>query len=729
MRTLSLLLLLSTTIISVPLWAMTTISYQGQLQQSGTPVTDTVDMEFRLFESFSGSDQVGPMISLSDVPVQDGLFQVELDFGPGAFGADQRYLDIVVEGSSLTPRQAIRAAPVALFALDGNEGPEGPPGPTGPTGPPGPMGPQGLEGPPGADGAENAWSLTGNEISDSEFLGTTNDQAFILKVDDQQAWRVEPVPDSLPSNFDEVAPNLVAGWDGNAVIDEAVGATISGGGGLLFQTQAFGNVVSSNFGTVGGGLGNLAAGEWYTTIGGGLENQAVDWWSTVGGGTTNIADGLGVTIGGGRENAAHAESATIAGGIENYISVPSHQMGAATIGGGYNNEILSRVATIAGGQNNQAFGSFSFIGGGEANIAGNLHAVIAGGQENVVAGWNSTIGGGLENWVANPYSSILGGEANYTFLQYASIVGGYRNSALGDYATVLGGSSNCAGSDYSVAVGRRAKVRQAVAAPPNQPDHGCAGVPGGNDTGTFVWADSTDQDFISTGSDQFLIRATGGVGINSNDPTAALTVQASASQLVPLRVRDTSGSTLLTIGSSGALETASTVFVGQFGSGGTSVCRSGLGQLTACTSSIRFKTDVAPLDSAAELVSQLRPVRYRRTDDDMADIGLIAEEVAEVIPEIIRHDAQGRIEGFEYSRLGPIMIAAHQELVARHDREMATLKEENARLNSQLNAMQSQIGKLQVQVQYKTDLERRLALLETVLLESGQLELVLDRSH
>ena len=45
-----------------------------------------------------------------------------------------------------------------------------------------------------------------------------------------------------------------------------------------------------------------------------------------------------------------------------------------------------------------------------------------------------------------------------------------------------------------------------------------------NHQGTFVWADSTNAPFASTGNDQFLIRANGGVGINTNAPARSLDV-------------------------------------------------------------------------------------------------------------------------------------------------------------------------------------------------------------
>ncbi|MEK6709164.1 MAG: hypothetical protein AABZ64_01150, partial [Nitrospinota bacterium] len=43
--------------------------------------------------------------------------------------------------------------------------------------------------------------------------------------------------------------------------------------------------------------------------------------------------------------------------------------------------------------------------------------------------------------------------------------------------------------------------------------------------GTFVWGDSTNGDFISTGPNQFLIRASGGVGIGTPSPEQALDVR------------------------------------------------------------------------------------------------------------------------------------------------------------------------------------------------------------
>ena len=135
------------------------ITYQGQLQQQDQPFSGTADLEFRLFDSVGGATQIGPAQTLAGVSVQGGLFQVELDFGVGAFDGSSRFLEVRVNGAPLTPRQAVTATPVALYALAGNEGPTGPQGPQGEVGP---AGPQGLQGETGAIGPEGQQGLMGD---------------------------------------------------------------------------------------------------------------------------------------------------------------------------------------------------------------------------------------------------------------------------------------------------------------------------------------------------------------------------------------------------------------------------------------------------------------------------------------------------------------------------------------------------------------------------------------
>lgn len=103
-------------------------TYQGQLKQQGSPLTELVDMQFALYDSETAENPVaGPVIfnglALAPVQVTNGLFAVELDFGAGALQLGQ-WLGVQVRSphdpvdinsfTPLTPRQRLTAAPFAL---------------------------------------------------------------------------------------------------------------------------------------------------------------------------------------------------------------------------------------------------------------------------------------------------------------------------------------------------------------------------------------------------------------------------------------------------------------------------------------------------------------------------------------------------------------------------------------------------------------------------------------
>ena len=96
-------------------------TYQGELIRDTTPVSETCDMAFRLYDASSSGLQVGAAITTS-VDVVDGLFTAPLDFGASAFAGEARWLDIAVKcsGDSLftafPERLALTAAPYALYA-------------------------------------------------------------------------------------------------------------------------------------------------------------------------------------------------------------------------------------------------------------------------------------------------------------------------------------------------------------------------------------------------------------------------------------------------------------------------------------------------------------------------------------------------------------------------------------------------------------------------------------
>ena len=85
---------------------------------------------------------------------------------------------------------------------------------------------------------------------------------------------------------------------------------------------------------------------------------------------------------------------------------------------------------------------------------------------------------------------------------------------------------------------------------------------------------------------------------------------------------------------------------------------SATGTITA-TSDIKFKTNVKTLTDALSKVSQLRGVEYDRIDTAEHQIGVIAQEVEQVIPEVVK-DNDG-IKSVAYGNLVGLLIEAVKE--------------------------------------------------------------------
>jgi len=89
------------------------------------------------------------------------------------------------------------------------------------------------------------------------------------------------------------------------------------------------------------------------------------------------------------------------------------------------------------------------------------------------------------------------------------------------------------------------------------------------------------------------------------------------------------------------------------------------------TSSIVAKTNVRKLSSQKDKISKLSPVSFNYKNDNKRSLGLIAEEVAKVYPELVEYDG-GQPLGVNYSKLTAVLISTVNELVA----EVAELKKQ-----------------------------------------------------
>lgn len=511
----------------------TAFTYQGRLNDGPNPANGSYDLTFALFDAAGGGAQQGGTVTNIATGVTNGLFSAVLDFGNQFTGAG-RWLEIGVRTnggavfSTLTPRQLLTATPYAVRAAQAG------------TVVANAVGNTELqfasvttdkianstikaEDVNASDFNSTFWRVNGNSGTSpsSHFLGTTDNQSLQLRVNNVRALLIEP------RGIVGEEPNLIGGSFANSAVPSATGATIGGGGAFSYPNYVFGS-----YGTVSGGKGNRAGDQVLATanatVGGGFGNVASGSGATVGGGSGNTASGSTAAIAGGSGNSALGDYSAVVGGYQNLAGSYSVAAGGSgnsvgggysAVGGGANNTIsgFAGYAVIAGGSGNNASGSFATIGGGAANQAVGPRTFVGGGNQNYAIGDNATVGGGENNSAGGVHSSVLGGKNNSASYMctvaggsdntanssFSSIGGGYLNSAAGGYSVVPGGTANAASGNFSLAAGQRAKA---------------------NHAGTFVWSDSVAADFASTSSNQFLVRASGGVGIGTTSPGKLLQV-------------------------------------------------------------------------------------------------------------------------------------------------------------------------------------------------------------
>jgi hypothetical protein len=114
------------------------------------------------------------------------------------------------------------------------------------------------------------------------------------------------------------------------------------------------------------------------------------------------------------------------------------------------------------------------------------------------------------------------------------------------------------------------------------------------------------------------------------------------------------------------------------------------GQLGTVSSSRRFKEDIQDMADSSSGLMRLRPVtfRYQKPFADgtkPVQYGLIAEEVAEVYPDLVVHSADGQIETVKYQVLDSMLLNE----VQRQQKEIVTLKDENQSLRKRLERLEA----------------------------------------
>ena len=119
----------------------------------------------------------------------------------------------------------------------------------------------------------------------------------------------------------------------------------------------------------------------------------------------------------------------------------------------------------------------------------------------------------------------------------------------------------------------------------------------------------------------------------------------------------------------------------------------GNGQLGTVSSSRRYKFDIADMAKATEGLMQLRPVTFRylaHGDNAPLQYGLIAEEVAEVYPELVTRNKDGEVEAVMYQFLAPMLLNE----VQKQRQKIEEQRQENAALRTRLERLEKVVGEL-----------------------------------
>lgn len=408
----------------------------------------------------------------------------------------------------------------------------------------------------------------------------------------------------------------------------------------------------------GGGAGQANT----TGIGNSFFGRAAGFFNTSGTGNSFFGLGSGQANTTGSLNAFFGTSA----GLSNTI-------GGSNAFFGMN---AGRLNSVAGG--NAFFG----WGSGSSNTAGNVNSFF--GRS---AGASNTTGG------SNSFFGANAGESNTT---------GFGNTMFGNGANVASGNLSNA-----TAIGASAQVSQS-----NSLVLGSINGIGGATADTNVGIGTTAPGYklhvvgenlrveANTTSifPRFSLNFTGGVvdgkkwqnyasagGLNF---TALNDAENSENRW--LRVNRGVG----TVISSVQFENGVVVINNLGAAGAVGLCRNAASEISTCSSSLKYKTNVSQFSAGLAFVNKLKPISYDWKDGGLKDVGFGAEDIAEIDPRFVTYNPKGEVEGVKYDRLSVAFVNAFKEQQAEISGQGSVISGQQRKiddLNSQIETQKAQI--------------------------------------
>jgi len=491
--------------------------------------------------------------------------------------------------------------------------------------------------------------------------------------------------------------NTAIGFNANFSAPDLFNSTAIGNGAIVSQNNSIvlGNgIVNVGIGTsapaatlhvVGDGLitGNLTVngtitGNVNATFGPGNPNyiqntttqQATSNFNISGNGAANIFDALTQFNIGGNRILSNGGTGNLFAGVS---------VGALNTGTDNSFFGASAGETNADGANNSFFGSKA----GRLNTSGNHNSFFgnSAGLRNSIQILNTFIGyqagslNGSGDTVgtanANTFVGASAGDANRTGGSNTAIgnqadvgsAGLFNTTAIGANAFVTRSNSvvlgsiqgtNGASGDTNVGIGITAPSHKLDVLDTSNTGLRVETNSSGGTVGSFGFFGDFQIDSTAAFGGRFAVLENGNVGIGNPNPGDKLNVNGNVS-----------------------------LFLSSAGS--TQVCQNSSLQLATCSSSLRYKTNIAPLSTGLSFIRQLRPISFDWKAGGMHDIGFGAEDVAKINPLFVTYNKEGQVEGVKYDRFSTVFVNAFKEQQTQIEQQGELIRKQQMQIDGLKN--------------------------------------------
>jgi Chaperone of endosialidase len=185
----------------------------------------------------------------------------------------------------------------------------------------------------------------------------------------------------------------------------------------------------------------------------------------------------------------------------------------------------------------------------------------------------------------------------------------------------------------------------------------------GDDGNVFRFDGSSDNLFM-------VARSNAGAAAGTN--IGFRTASAGGGEITRMIINSTGTITINTLGTAGS----------------TALCRNASNEISTCSSSLRYKTNITGFSSGLSFINRLRPISFSWKADGIKDIGFGAEDVAKIDPRFVTYNEKGEVEGVKYDRLSAAFVNAFKEQQAQIERQQKQIEALTQALCSFKPAMQ-----------------------------------------